>query len=171
MAEEMEESSGTHLTTETDDLAGEESTSSRNRRSSSFSDEDHQEEAEERSSSSVEDTQQRGFPVAIQPMKSESESKYPKEQISARVFANVTPKKQQSSGSFSAPLFGCKRFGLIWFLLRSRQQSSRQCPAPHEELTKTWRASYSARVNSSIAVALTTVDNAGDKGHGEDGFP
>ncbi len=56
-----------------------------------------------------------------------------------------------------------------WFLPGCRQQSSRQRPAPflpevHEVLTKTWRAPYSARVNTSTSEALTTVHGAEEKG-------
>ncbi|KAF4101537.1 hypothetical protein G5714_017969 [Onychostoma macrolepis] len=57
-----------------------------------------------------------------------------------------------------------------WYLPGSSQQSSRQCPTPflpavHDELTKMWRAPYSARVNPSSAAALTTIDDADDKGY------
>ncbi len=57
-----------------------------------------------------------------------------------------------------------------WFLKGHRQPSPRRRPAPflpavHNELTKTWRAPYSARVNLSTAAALTTIDGAEEKGY------
>ncbi|KAL0159082.1 hypothetical protein M9458_047158, partial [Cirrhinus mrigala] len=57
-----------------------------------------------------------------------------------------------------------------WYLPVTRQQSSRQrlapfLPAVNDELTKTWCAPYSARVNPSTAAALTTIDGADEKGH------
>ncbi|KAL0181464.1 hypothetical protein M9458_023870, partial [Cirrhinus mrigala] len=49
-----------------------------------------------------------------------------------------------------------------WYLPGSCQQSSRQHPVPflpavHDELTKTWRTPYSARVNPSTAAALSPL--------------
>ncbi len=38
-------------------------------------------------------------------------------------------------------------------------------PAVRDELTKMWRATYSARVNPSTVAALTTVDGADEKGY------
>ena len=56
-----------------------------------------------------------------------------------------------------------------WFL-SGRQQAPRHKPAPffpevHEELTKAWRAPYSARVGSSVSATLSSVDGAAEKGY------
>ncbi|ROL54791.1 hypothetical protein DPX16_23237 [Anabarilius grahami] len=57
-----------------------------------------------------------------------------------------------------------------WFLPGSRRQSPRQRSAPffpevHEELTKSWRAPYSARLHTTSRSALTTVDGSDTKGY------
>ncbi|ROL48564.1 hypothetical protein DPX16_12180 [Anabarilius grahami] len=57
-----------------------------------------------------------------------------------------------------------------WFLPGSRRQSPRQRSAPffpevHEELTKSWRAPYSARLHTITRSALTTVDGSDAKGY------
>ncbi|KAL0151921.1 hypothetical protein M9458_052773 [Cirrhinus mrigala] len=56
-----------------------------------------------------------------------------------------------------------------WFL-PGRRQAPRQRASPflpevHEELTRSWRAPYSARLRASSSSALTSVDGAEDKGY------
>ncbi|KAI2646366.1 Titin [Labeo rohita] len=56
-----------------------------------------------------------------------------------------------------------------WYL-PGRRQAPRQRASPffpevHEELTKSWRAPYSAHLRTSSSSALTTVDGAEDKGY------
>ncbi|ROL44132.1 hypothetical protein DPX16_15625 [Anabarilius grahami] len=56
-----------------------------------------------------------------------------------------------------------------WFL-PGRRQAPRQRSAPffpevHEELTKSWRAPYSARLHTTHRSALTTVDGSEEKGY------
>ncbi|XP_048036007.1 sialoadhesin-like [Megalobrama amblycephala] len=56
-----------------------------------------------------------------------------------------------------------------WFL-PGRRQAPRQRAAPffpevHEELTKSWRAPYSARLHTTHRSALMTVDSAEEKGY------
>ena len=56
-----------------------------------------------------------------------------------------------------------------WYL-PGRQQAPRQRAAPfmpevHEELTKCWRAPFSARTRSSASSTLSTVDGAEEKGY------
>lgn len=56
-----------------------------------------------------------------------------------------------------------------WFLLGCHQ-APRQRASPffaevHDELTKTWRAPYSAHLCASSSSALKTVDNTGEKGY------
>ncbi|KAL0165985.1 hypothetical protein M9458_037829, partial [Cirrhinus mrigala] len=56
-----------------------------------------------------------------------------------------------------------------WFL-PGRRQAPRQRASPflpevHEELTRSWRAPYSARLRTSSSSALTSVDGAEDKGY------
>ncbi|ROI69418.1 hypothetical protein DPX16_14358 [Anabarilius grahami] len=56
-----------------------------------------------------------------------------------------------------------------WFLL-GRRQAPRQRSAPffpevHEELAKSWRAPYSARLHTSHRSALTSVDGSEEKGY------
>ncbi|KAI2645948.1 hypothetical protein H4Q32_025302 [Labeo rohita] len=56
-----------------------------------------------------------------------------------------------------------------WFL-PGRRQAPRQRASPflpevHEELTRSWRAPYSARLRTSSSSALTSVDGADDKGY------
>ncbi|KAI2654620.1 Platelet glycoprotein V [Labeo rohita] len=47
----------------------------------------------------------------------------------------------------------------------SRQRASPFLPEVHEELTKSWRAPYSARLRPSSSSALTSVDGAEDRGY------
>lgn len=56
-----------------------------------------------------------------------------------------------------------------WFL-PGRQQAPRQRTAPffpevHDELTKSWRAPYSARLRTSSSSALTSIDGADERGY------
>ncbi len=56
-----------------------------------------------------------------------------------------------------------------WFL-PGRRQAPQQRPSPffpevHDELTKSWRSPYSARLRTSASSALTTVDGAEEKGY------
>ncbi len=51
-----------------------------------------------------------------------------------------------------------------WFL-PGRRQAPQQQPSPffpevHDELTRSWRSPYSARLRTSASSALTTVDGA-----------
>ncbi|KAI2660631.1 ORF V: Enzymatic polyprotein [Labeo rohita] len=46
-----------------------------------------------------------------------------------------------------------------------RQRASPFLPEVHEELTRSWRAPYSARLRASSSSALTSVDGAEDKGY------
>ncbi len=67
-----------------------------------------------------------------------------------------------------SPRRACFRFFNEWFLKGHHQPSSCQRPAQfmpevQEELTKAWRAPYSACMNPSTAAALTTVDGAEKK--------
>ncbi|KAL0176639.1 hypothetical protein M9458_028969, partial [Cirrhinus mrigala] len=56
-----------------------------------------------------------------------------------------------------------------WFLpghrQAPRQRASPFLPEVHEELTRSWRAPYSARLRTSSSSALTSVDGAEDKGY------
>ncbi|KAL0165908.1 hypothetical protein M9458_037752, partial [Cirrhinus mrigala] len=56
-----------------------------------------------------------------------------------------------------------------WFLPGRRQaphqRASPFLPEVHEELTRSWRAPYSARLRASSSSALTSVDGAEDKGY------
>ncbi|KAL0161520.1 hypothetical protein M9458_045245, partial [Cirrhinus mrigala] len=56
-----------------------------------------------------------------------------------------------------------------WFLPGRRQAPRRWAspflPEVHEELTRSWRAPYSARLRTSSSFALTSVDGAEDKGY------
>ncbi|KAL0161810.1 hypothetical protein M9458_041206, partial [Cirrhinus mrigala] len=56
-----------------------------------------------------------------------------------------------------------------WFLPGRRQapcqRASPFLPEVHEELTRSWRAPYSARLRTSSSSALTSVDGAEDKGY------
>ncbi len=56
-----------------------------------------------------------------------------------------------------------------WFL-PGRRQAPQQRPSPffpevHDELTRSWRSPYSARLRTSASSALTTVDGAEEKGY------
>ncbi len=56
-----------------------------------------------------------------------------------------------------------------WFL-PGRHQAPQQRPSPffpevHDELTRSWRSPYSARLRTSASSALTTVDGAEEKGY------
>ncbi len=56
-----------------------------------------------------------------------------------------------------------------WFLT-GRRQAPQQRPSPffpevHDELTRSWRSPYSARLRTSASSALTTVDGAEEKGY------
>ncbi len=56
-----------------------------------------------------------------------------------------------------------------WFL-PGRRQAPQQRPSPffpevHDELTRSWRSPYSARLRTSASPALTTVDGAEEKGY------
>ncbi len=56
-----------------------------------------------------------------------------------------------------------------WFL-PGRRQAPQQWPLPffpevHDELTRSWRSPYSARLRTSASSALTTVDGAEEKGY------
>ncbi len=56
-----------------------------------------------------------------------------------------------------------------WFL-PERRQAPQQQPSPffpevHDELTRSWRSPYSARLRTSASSALTTVDGAEEKGY------
>ncbi len=56
-----------------------------------------------------------------------------------------------------------------WFL-PGRRQAPQQRPLPffpevHDELTRSWRSPYSARLRTSASSALTTVDGAEEKGY------
>ncbi|KAI2646291.1 Platelet glycoprotein V [Labeo rohita] len=56
-----------------------------------------------------------------------------------------------------------------WFLpgrrQAPRQRASQFLPEVHKELTRSWRAPYSARLRTSSSSALTSVDGAEDKGY------
>ncbi len=56
-----------------------------------------------------------------------------------------------------------------WFLpgchQAPRQRASPFFPEVHEELTRSWRAPYSARLRASSSSALTSVDGAEEKGY------
>ncbi len=56
-----------------------------------------------------------------------------------------------------------------WFL-PGRRQAPQQRPSPffpevHNELTRSWRSPYSARLRTSASSALTTIDGAEEKGY------
>ncbi len=56
-----------------------------------------------------------------------------------------------------------------WFL-PGRRQAPQQRPSPffpevHDELTRSWRSPYSARLRTSASSALTTIDGAEEKGY------
>ncbi len=56
-----------------------------------------------------------------------------------------------------------------WFL-PGRRQAPQQRPSPffpevHDELTRSWRSPYSARLRTSASSTLTTVDGAEEKGY------
>ncbi len=56
-----------------------------------------------------------------------------------------------------------------WFL-PGRRQAPQQRPSPffpevHDELTRSWRAPYSAHLRTSASSALTTIDGAEEKGY------
>ncbi len=56
-----------------------------------------------------------------------------------------------------------------WFL-PGRRQAPQQRPSPffpevHDELTRSWRSPYSARLRTSTSSALTTIDGAEEKGY------
>ncbi len=56
-----------------------------------------------------------------------------------------------------------------WFL-PGRRQAPQQRPSPffpevHDELTRSWRSPYSARLRTSASSALTTIDGAEKKGY------
>ncbi len=54
-----------------------------------------------------------------------------------------------------------------WFLPGRHQRASPFFPEVHEELTRSWRAPYSARLRASSSSALTSVDGAEEKGYGK----
>ncbi|ROJ25262.1 hypothetical protein DPX16_20075 [Anabarilius grahami] len=69
-----------------------------------------------------------------------------------------------------APLEGPSRSRLDEWFLPGRRQAPRQRSAPffpevHEELAKSWRAPYSARLHTSHRSALTSVDGSEEKGY------
>ncbi len=56
------------------------------------------------------------------------------------------------------------------WLLPGRRQAPQQRPLPffpevHDELTRSWRSPYSARLRTSASSALTTIDGAEEKGY------
>ncbi len=74
------------------------------------------------------------------------------------------------SGWRAAPPEEPSRSRLDEWFLPGRRQAPQQRPSPffpevHDELTRSWRSPYSARLRTSASSALTTIDGAEEKGY------
>ncbi len=101
---------------------------------------------------------------------------------------SVLPAPSAAKAGMDAELFrvlskAVKELGLEWsppeepshsrldeWFLPGRRQAPQQRPSPffpevHDELTRSWRSPYSARLRTSASSALTTVDGAEEKGY------
>ncbi len=82
----------------------------------------------------------------------------------------VLSKAVEELGLEWSPLEEPSRSRLDEWFLPGRRQAPQQRPSPffpevHDELTRSWRSPYSARLRISGSSALTTIDGAEEKGY------